>query len=390
MQLNSNSVYSRIADTRSLYLHWPFCPYRCHFCPFVALAGQDQFMEQYHQALKTELKTFALALGRKQQLETIFLGGGTPSTYPDNLLLDIAGILKSEYMFSSQIEMTIEVNPGTVHPGQLLVWKEAGINRLSIGVQSLDDTVLHRLNRRQSVVDVYKLLDEASSLFDNLSIDLILGLPGVSPEAWKKMLLEIVAWPIKHISVYFLTIHEHTQLYYKVKSKQVSLPVDDQVVDLYNWTRDYLATHGLIQYELSNFARVGYESRHNSVYWDRKPYKGFGLGAHSFDGEIRFENEKNLTKYLAQMNGDSCEAVRCEQLTAEQVHLERLMLGLRRLKGVAREELEGGLTSEQKKKVWSVVALLEKEGFMYQRQDRWGLTPAGLAVENDILARLSF
>lgn len=390
MQQNDNRQYNKAIDTEALYIHWPFCPYRCHFCPFVALAGQDEFMEQYHKALVNEIRIFAEKSDKKHRIETIFMGGGTPSTYPNDLLLDMAGILNTKYDILPTKEMTIEVNPGTVKPGQLQVWKQVGINRLSIGVQSLDDRVLHGLNRRQSVSDVYALLNEASKFFDNLSVDLILGLPGVSSEAWIAMIKEIVSWPIKHVSVYFLMVHEHTQLYYKVKSKRISLPVDDEVVDLYDWTKQYLNQHGLLQYELSNFARSGYESKHNSTYWDRKPYKGFGLGAHSFDGSLRFENEKNLTKYLDQMITDSCEPVLYEELTATQIHLEKLMLGLRRIQGVSALDLEGGLSEGQKTKLWGVVTLLEKEGFMIQKQGRWGLTPAGLAVENDILARLSF
>lgn len=383
-------LYCNEAKTGSLYIHWPFCPYRCHFCPFVAFAGQDQFMEQYHAALKKEIISFAQDQSQRLSINTIFFGGGTPSTYPNNLLLDMLGILRKEYDLLPSLEMTIEVNPGTVKPGQLAVWKEGGINRLSIGVQSLNDHILKGLNRHQSARDVRNLLDEAHHLFENMSIDLILGLPGISEIEWKQMLEEIVTWPIKHISVYFLTVHEHTQLYYKVASKQITLPVDDTIVDLYYWTRSFLMEHQFLQYELSNFARPGYESKHNSAYWDRVAYRGFGVGACSFDGKSRFENEKNLMLYLqkAELGADAVIKNR-ESLTNDQIYLEKIMLGLRRSRGIPDHELTANLTLKKEKIIRERLHLLKQEGFIHQESDSWKLTAAGLAVENDILARLS-
>lgn len=219
---------------RSVYIHWPFCPYRCHFCPFVALAGQDQFMEQYHRALCAEMTHFGKHYSEKLILDTVFIGGGTPSTYPDALLLDMFGTLRTIFDVQSSAEVTIEVNPGTVRSvEQLEHWKKLGINRLSIGVQSLKDPVLKKLNRLQSASDVYALLAKTQHIFDNVSVDLILGLPDVSEAEWKELLQTVVTWPIKHLSIYFLTVHEDTPLYFKVKTQAIVLPPDDALVDLY-------------------------------------------------------------------------------------------------------------------------------------------------------------
>lgn len=384
-----NIVYNVDAETRSLYIHWPFCPYRCHFCPFVALAGQDQYMEQYHKALISEIERFAALCPQKLELDTIFFGGGTPSTYPDELLLDISGILKKSFIFTPDIEITIEVNPGTVRPGQLALWKQVGINRLSIGVQSLNDTVLKNLNRHQSAADVCSLLDTAQHLFENMSIDLILGLPSITFQEWQNTVKQVVLWPIKHVSIYFLTIHEHTQLYYRVKRKTTVLPCDDQVVDWYWWTRDFLKENGFEQYELSNFARPGFISRHNSVYWDRKPYKGFGLGACSFDGLCRLENEKNLTRYMQLAYEGNEVVVGAERLTDAQVHLERLMLGLRRSKGVSWLEIEQFFPVESHNRLRENLATLKERGLVWQEGEIIRLTPAGLAVENEVVIKLS-
>lgn len=381
--------YDLSVNTRSLYIHWPFCPYRCHFCPFVALAGQDHLMQQYHQALIAEIKKFAVKCPEKLQLETIFFGGGTPSTYPDDLLLDMSGILKEYFNYTSTSEITIEVNPGTVRSGQLEVWKRVGINRLSIGVQSLNDTVLKQLNRHQSVADVCYLLDSACQIFENLSIDLILGLPGVSYDEWQSMLKRIVLWPIKHVSVYFLTVHEHTQLYYRVKQKAVVLPCDDAVVDWYWWTCDFLKEHGFRQYELSNFARGDFMSRHNSVYWDRKPYKGFGLGACSFDGKNRFENYKNVSLYMEKAIAGDDVVSHAETLTQEQVNLERLMLGLRRVSGVSWTEIARHIPESSLNRIHENLCVLKAKGFIDQQGDIIRLTPTGLAIENEVVLKLS-
>lgn len=382
--------YDCSVPTRSVYIHWPFCPYKCHFCPFVAIAGQDQFMHQYHQALTKEIKNYGAQTAHKQQLDTIFIGGGTPSTWPDDLILDMSGTLEDVFVFNSQTEITIEVNPGTVRVEQLAVWKKAGINRLSIGVQSLKDSVLSNLNRKQSNADVFWVLEQANKVFDNISVDLILGLPGVSEAEWKDLIAQAVTWPIKHISVYFLTVHEETPLFFRVKKNEFALHTDDHMIDLYEWTVAYLADHGFGQYEISNFAKEGNRSRHNSIYWERKPYKGFGLGACSFDGNSRFQNQKNLMKYMHSINTDQDYLQFRETLTPAQVHLEKVMLGLRKAEGIAIEEIIQNVSVEQKESLLNTVAALQESKFVQQRNDRVILTPAGLGVQNDIAARLSW
>lgn len=382
-------TFNPLCNPRSLYIHWPFCPYKCSFCPFVALAGHDPFMERYHEALKKEITTFVDACPQKLTIDTIYMGGGTPSTYPDNLLLDMCAILNSRFNLAPNIEFTLEVNPGTVRFEQLALWKQLGINRLSIGVQGLKDSVLKTLNRHQSAKDVYWVIENAHTIIENLSIDLILGLPDVSPVEWKAMLHEIVQLPIKHISVYFLTVHEGTPLYFGVKKKTVSLPCDDEIVDLFYWTVDFLAEHGFAQYEISSYAKPGFESKHNPMYWDRKPFKAFGIGACEFDGTTRFQNQKNLMRYMDSIEKGESVTVYTEVLTQEQVLLEKLMLGLRRECGVSFEDLVDGQTPMKKQQLAERIAMLQENQFIVKRNDRLSLTPKGLAVENDIVARLS-
>ncbi len=381
--------YDISANTRSLYIHWPFCPYRCHYCPFVALASHDPFMERYHNALIKEIKDFGSNYTEKLQLDTIYFGGGTPSTYPDHLLTEMFAVLNQYFSFSENIEITLEVNPGTVRFEQLALWKQLGINRISIGVQSLNDEVLTKLNRLQKASDVYTLLSTAPAYFDNISVDVILGLPGVSTSEWENMLATIVTWNITHLSMYVLEVHDSTPLFFNVKSKKVTLPCDDDVINAYYWSREFLANHGFTQYEVSSFARSAKESRHNTTYWERRPYRGFGLGACSFDGTSRLQNEKNLMKYLQSIEQNDYKPIFAETLTQNQVYTEKVMLGLRRIKGVCWEEISSSLDSEQKTKIRSTIDILQQKNLVTENNGRLQLSPAGLVVENEIITQLS-
>lgn len=346
-------------------------------------------MDEYHKALMRELKLYKSELKSKQQLDTIYIGGGTPSTWPDELLLDTFGTLKDMFDFDSISEITIEANPGTVREEQFELWKQLGITRLSIGVQSLDDAVLEKLNRHQKADDVRKLMRWAEGKFNSLSIDLIVGLPGVTAEQWKKQVEEIMTWPIQHISMYFLSIHEGTGLYFKLQRKNEILPPDDETVDLYYWTLDMFAKHGFEQYEVSSFAKKGYESLHNQAYWDRNLYKGIGVGAWSFDGEFRFQNEKQLMRYIDTLNKEESALYYKEKVTKDQARFETIMLGLRKMKGVSLAEAIEGLSEEKQKKFFENLSMLKQEKFIEQKGDRLFLTRTALSVENEIAVKLA-
>ncbi len=372
----------------SYYIHWPFCPYRCHFCPFVALAGQDEHMPAYHTVLLQEIKSY-LETAPAESLDTVFFGGGTPSTYPPELLAETLHLLKNRCGFKENHEITLEVNPGTVTLDKLHAWKEIGINRLSIGVQSLNDEVLKKLNRHQQASDVTWLIDHATNLFDNISIDLIVGLPGVSASEWKDTVNAVIAWPIQHISMYFLTVHEDTQLYYGVSSKTVTLPCDDEVVDLYQWTIEAFADRGFDQYEISNFSKQGYNSKHNSVYWQRKPYKGFGLGACSFDGKQRMQNSKNLLKYLEEIRNTGTSILFSEYLSDKQAWLEQLMLGLRQRRGIVVADILEPLSEKEKEEFSKKAQELLNARLVSASHGKMMLTPTGLSVANEVIVKLS-
>lgn len=346
-------------------------------------------MPDYQKALKKEILDFAKNFNKESSIKSVFLGGGTPSTCPNNLLLDTFDILNSVFSFEKNAEISIEVNPGTVKPGQLEVWKLAGINRLSIGIQSLNDDVLKKLNRHQTSADVFALIENASKIFENISVDLIIGLPGVTEQEWKDLILKIGSWPIKHLSIYFLTVHEDTPLYFGVKKNKIILPPDNQIIELYYWSINKLKEFGFNQYEISNFAKQGYESTHNSAYWKRLPYKGFGLGACSFDGQSRFQNEKNLMTYMNNLNEGRETTIFAEKLEIHQIWLEKLMLGIRQIKGVEINELIQNLNEEKKIKFLNKINDLQKQNLISFDGDVLKLSHQGLALENQIVLELA-
>lgn len=342
-------------------------------------------MDAYHQALIKEITAFANV--QKEELQTIYIGGGTPSTYPPHLLLDTFAILKESFKIRHNAEISLEVNPGTVTEAKLLAWKKAGINRLSLGVQSLNDKVLKDLNRHQAANDVLQFMEIASPLFDNISVDLILGLPGIPDEEWKRYLQQMVAWPIRHLSMYFLTVHENTPLYFGVKQNRYQMLSDEAMVELYEWSVHFLQEHGFMQYEISNFAQPGFESKHNSVYWQRKPYKGFGLGACSFDGMQRMQNEKNLLAYLKKVEQGELLEIFEEQLTDSQALLEHIMLSMRQSSGLDLAALNRSFALKTEAVVEFVESAIS-DRLACLRDNKMILTPRGHSLENELVVRL--
>jgi oxygen-independent coproporphyrinogen-3 oxidase len=373
-----------------LYIHWPFCHRKCHFCDFVAYQQHNDYQEAYHKILCQEIAAFATQ-HPQAPVNTIFFGGGTPSIYPLDMLTEVWNILKNHYDLHALQEVTIESNPADITEERLDTWRSLGITRLSMGVQSLDDTILAKLNRHQTTRDVMNAIRLAPKYFDNISIDLILGLPGVDEESWFKTISEVTSWPVKHISVYFLTVHEKTPLYFKATQGTVSLLDDDALVPLYQRTVSMLEQSGFEQYEISNFAQKGYMSIHNQAYWDRKPYKGFGVGASSFDGQERCINENNLLKYLESAPDRQIPIPHtCEKLTPQQAQMELLMLGLRQKKGLDLHYVVYFLNTDQKTSFQENLNSLIEAGLIERQQDRIRLTVKGMALENEIVVRLIY
>ncbi|MBY0353867.1 radical SAM family heme chaperone HemW [Candidatus Babeliales bacterium] len=374
----------------SLYIHWPFCSTKCNYCDFVAFEQHQDFQEAYHHALLKEIEHFVATNPLYHpDITTIFIGGGTPSLYPLEYMSQLFDTLKKHFNFSGIKELSMEANPADISEERLDAWDSFGINRLSMGVQVLDDNVLLKLNRRQRTADVHNALRMIPKYFNNFSMDFILGLPGVSDSTWDASITCALESQAKHVSVYFLMVHEKTPLYFEVKKGNVKLKDDMQIIAQHEHTIARLTAGGFEQYEISNFARPGYASIHNQAYWERLPYQGFGIGACSFDGTQRFMNEKNLTTYLTNVFNKNFENLStCEKLTPDQEKLEMLMLGLRQNKGVGLHRVVYCLDKEKKQRIFDTLELLKSQGLIVQNNDQIRLTLKGMALENEIILKL--
>lgn len=379
---------------RMLYIHWPFCKHKCHYCDFVAFEGHGGFEQSHHEALCNEIRQFVQQRPHvaKTPIETIFIGGGTPSLYPLHLFEELFALLRELFDLSSCHEISMEVNPGGQTAEHFQIWKKVGINRLSVGVQVLDTEVLKKLNRHQSNEEVAEFFAVAPKYFDNLSADMIIGLPGVDQSRWEQSMRTVLTWPLEHFSLYFLTVHEQTPLYYGVRDNRIALPKDEEILQQYAWTIEVLEKAGFAQYEISNFARPGRESRHNQGYWNLVPYQGFGLGAASFDGKFRFSNLKNLGKYRVAYSNRSADSEPTypflEKLSPAQKVLETLMLGLRQRCGIPLHTLTEMTSPGCRERFIEVYNALRGEGLVEEYEGQLRLTRAGILLENAVIVRL--
>jgi putative oxygen-independent coproporphyrinogen III oxidase len=373
----------------SLYIHWPFCRSKCFYCDFIACEKHEEFYLKYHIALLKEIIFFAQSMPKQNQsIKTIFIGGGTPSLYPLELMEELFYTLECYFMLNTLEEVSIEANPVDITEERLDAWVRFGITRLSIGIQILDDQVLAKMNRRQRITDVFEAVKIIPKYFDNFSTDFILGLPEVTDKMWIDTLEQAMKWEQKHISIYFLSVHEQTPLYYKVKQGRVVLPSEESLIKNYELAVCMLENNGFKQYEISNFARPGYSSVHNRAYWNHMHYKGFGIGASSFDGKKRFINEKNLKKYINALLIGDFPCLKAETLTRRQKSIEAVMLGLRQKKGIDLHRMVYLLNYDEKKSFLENIEKLKSISLVEEKNGKLLLTLKGMMLENEVILKL--
>ncbi len=366
-----------------LYIHIPFCIRKCAYCDFLSGPADVQTQDRYMEAL---LREVALA-GQMQTapVDTIFIGGGTPSAVDAGWIVRLMDQVRASFEVAEDAEITMEANPGTLTADKLAQYRKAGINRLSIGLQSTDDGELQRLGRihsYQEFLENYQLAREAG--FTNINIDLMSALPGQTVESYEKTLRRIIALEPEHISAYSLIVEEGTP-FWEQYSDGEGLPGEDQDRQMYHMTKAILAEAGYDRYEISNYARPGYACRHNVGYWTRVPYLGLGLGAASCYGEQRFSNTREMGEYLAAQ--DLISPRRDVQELTEQDAMEEFMfLGLRLTRGVNTVTFEQTFGKPMEQVYGPVLQKMVSQGLMEQKGDQWFLTDLGLDVSNGVLA----
>lgn len=375
-----------MAPKLGIYIHIPFCKHKCDYCDFYSLAGAEEWTGRYQKALLTHIgETAPLAKG--WEVDTVYFGGGTPLLLGDKALTGVLDFLKKRFKLTRDAEITLEANPESVDFSTLRRLRRAGFNRLSLGMQSACDSELKAVGRIHDFAQVEAAVRAArKAKLKNVSLDLIYGLPGQTPESWEKTLDAAIALEPEHISGYGLKVEEGTPLAKRVAAGEV-LPDDDAQADAYLTMVNKLAAAGYQQYEISNFAKEGFASRHNLKYWTLSPYIGFGPGAHSDFGDRRYAFLRDLEGYITAVESGGRLLSEENMIPKRERGSEYLMLRLRTTHGIEEWEYRREFFMDFD----PLLALLtdyERRGWAQRQDRRWRLTPEGFLRSNVLIGQL--
>ena len=320
-----------------VYIHIPFCKRKCYYCDFISFGNKEELVQKYINALADEIVESAKQINREYEITTIYIGGGTPSFIDEENIEKILNNVYENYNVSKKAEITIEINPGTVTWEKITKYKQIGINRVSIGLQSTNDELLKQIGRIHNYEDfanTYNMVKKAG--FDNINIDLMLGLPNQTIRDLQESLNKVIELNPKHISVYSLIVEEETPLQKMLEENKISLPPEEMERDMYWLVKETLEKNDYEHYEISNFAKKGYESKHNLNCWEQKEYLGFGVAAHSYMNSKRFSNTSIIEEYIKNIEEGKIKKNQTieENQTNEDKQKEYMLLGLRKIEGV--------------------------------------------------------
>lgn len=373
----------------SIYVHIPFCTGKCNYCDFISFCNKDDLKNNYVSALCSEIKMRGAELGKFYEITSVYIGGGSPSTLKEGQIAKIITELKNYFKFLPNCEISVEVNPDTATEKKFLEYKLVGVNRISIGGQTLNPNILKLLGRRHTVDDTKNAIKIAQKIgFENLNVDMMLALPTQNLKDVKKMATYLTSKGVKHISPYSLILEEKTPLYKMVKDKKVTLPTEDEAVEMYNTVHSILTKKGFKRYEVSNYAMPDYESKHNLNYWKMGEYLAFGLAGHSYLSSVRTANTDDIDFYIAQINKGVIPIVCKENVTLAQKKDETLMLSLRTSEGLNLKEFDTHfnchLLTDKKKEI----EFLTLHNFISVRNGHLRVNDNAFYVLNSIISKL--
>jgi oxygen-independent coproporphyrinogen III oxidase len=372
----------------AIYVHIPFCDHKCIYCDFYSIITTDN-VSSYKDALIKEISHYADLYSKESIVTSIYFGGGTPSLMEPAYLREIINHIKNKFHVSEVSEITMETNPGTVNKEKLKDFLNSGINRISIGIQSFNEDELKFLTRIHDKETAIKTVMNASEVgFKNISVDLIFNLPGQSKEIWTNNLEIAASLPVQHISAYSLILEKGTILNKMVLDGKVQIQEEDYDADLYEITIDYLDQKGFIQYEVSNFAKPGFECLHNNAYWRYKNYLGFGTSAHSFVNNKRWWNYSSLKMYKAEIETKGSAEANHEIITPDNNIDEYIMLALRSF-GIELSDLEKRFGNEWMEKNKRYLQVLIDNNLITSKNDWLKLTKKGYAICDEIIAKFA-
>ena len=371
---------NRKDNSFELYIHIPFCVRKCAYCDFLSAPGSEEAKASYTKALLREIEAVKT---EKREVSSIFVGGGTPSALSPSLMGDIFEKIHESFSVAQDAEITIEANPGTLSKEKLFLYKNAGINRLSLGLQSPEEAELKSLGRihtYEEFLESFSLAREAG--FQNINVDLMCALPDQTYEGWIRNLRTVAALHPEHISAYSLIIEEGTPF----AKRKLNLPDEDTEYRMYEDTAGILAEYGYEQYEISNYAKKGLACRHNIGYWTRKEYLGLGLGAASLWGNQRFSNTSDFSAYLKESGSPETIRENREILSLEDEMSEFMFLGLRMTEGVSKAEFLESFGTPIESVYGKVLDKYKNMGLLEEKEGRIFLTRAGIHVSNGVMA----
>lgn len=373
-----------MAEKLGLYIHIPFCRSKCDYCDFYSLSGRETRMDDYQKALLVHMGETA-PQARSYSVDTVYFGGGTPSFYGEKRLRALLKSIGKRFELAKDAEITVECNPDSVDKQMLTQLRRAGFNRISLGVQSACDRELAQLHRPHTFAQAQEAAAAArAAKFKNLSLDLIYGLPGQDMAGWQDTVEQALALEPEHLSCYGLKVEEGTPLW--EMQGRLEMPDDDLQADMYLWCVERLAQLGYAQYEISNFAKPGCESRHNLKYWTLGEYAGFGPGAHSDLGGVRYAYVRDLSAYCWGVEAGSSVVESSETIPPRERDMEYIMLGLRTAQGISGKEFEYRCRRPFAP-VEAVLRQFVRTGHTLRREGRWRLTPEGFLVSNQIIGQ---
>ena len=374
-------------DKLGIYIHIPFCRSKCDYCDFYSLAGREERMDDYQKALLAHLAETA-PLARGIPVDTVYFGGGTPSFYGDKRLRELLAAVGKQFTLEKGAEITLEANPDSVDFKALKRLRKAGFNRLSLGMQSACPAELEAVHRPHTPQQTDQAATAArKAKFQNLSLDLIYGLPGQTMDSWKATVEHALSLIPQHLSCYGLKVEEGTPLQRRVEAGEV-LPDDDRQADLYLWTAGRLERAGYPQYEISNFAKPGFPSRHNLRYWQLRPYIGFGPGAHSDFGGRRYSWVRDLDGYIDGVLKGGTILDSQELIPQRERGSEYLMLRLRTVEGIEEWEYRGTYFMDFAPLEARLEEFRDKGWAEKTPEGRWRLTPEGFLLSNQLIGDL--
>jgi oxygen-independent coproporphyrinogen-3 oxidase len=370
----------------AIYIHIPFCDHKCIYCDFYSIITSDN-ISKYKTTLLKEINYYANLYASEKEIISIYFGGGTPSLMDPEYLKEILEHVKEKFNVNASAEISMETNPGTVTEVKLKEFRNTGINRISIGIQSFNENELKFLTRiHDKDTAIQTVYNAAKAGFSNISVDLIFNLPGQTKEIWLNNMITAASLPVQHISAYSLILERGTILNKMVLDGKVTIQDEDYDADLYEMTIDFMEANGFEQYEVSNFAKPGYQCVHNNAYWRYKDYLSFGTSSHSFIDGKRWWNYSSLKLYISQIEAKGFAEANHELISSEESINEYTMLALRSF-GLDIHDLKERFGEDWLINNSIYLQLLENEGVIYKLGNLLKLTKRGYAVCDEIISR---